>query len=197
MILYLHGFRSSPKSFKAQLMAQAIKDHGLEHMWYCPQLPPSPAQALNQCREWIQTTAAKHNLTPKHDLTIIGSSLGGYYASSLAEEIQCRAVVLNPSINPMKTLKDYIGTLTYYHSDEPFEFRPEHLKELEAIAPPKPSDPSRYYLLACTGDEILDWREMADWFKGSHGRVIEGSDHGISDFEKYMPDVLNFVLNKT
>lgn len=193
MILYLHGFRSSPQSFKARMLGQAMKDRGLEDRWVCPQLPASPARAIALCNRLIEQ-ARDNGLTPETDLVVIGSSLGGYYANWLAEQWRCRAVVLNPAIYPTRTLADQTGQLTYYHSDEPFEFLPEYLDELAELATGKPTHPERYFLLACKGDEVLDWRDMADWYAGSHGRIIDGGNHGISDFERWMPDVLDFAL---
>lgn len=193
MILYLHGFRSSPNSYKASLLAQAMQDRNLTHRWVCPQLPASPAQTIALCNTLIEQ-AKEQGLTPATELVIIGSSLGGYYANYLAEHWQCRAVVLNPSVYPMRTLNAYVGEHTRYHSDEPFIFKPEYIDELARLIPDKPATPQNYYLLACKGDEVLDWRDMADWYAGSHGRILEGGDHGISDFERWMPDVLDFAL---
>lgn len=193
MILYLHGFRSSPKSYKASLLEQAMKDRGLADRWVCPQLPPSPAGAIALSNHLIEQ-ARDHGLDVETGLTVIGSSLGGYYASHLAENWCCRAVVLNPSVYPTRTLIDLVGEHTRFHSDEPFVFLPEYIDELTALATGKPKQPQRYYLLACKGDEVLDWRDMADWYAGSHGRILEGGDHGISDFERWLPEVLDFAL---
>lgn len=193
MILYLHGFRSSPKSFKASLLAREMEQRGLQDRWVCPQLPASPARAIALANRLIGQ-ARDGGLDPETGLVVIGSSLGGYYANHLAEHWRCRAVVLNPAIYPTRSLADQTGTHTLYHSDESFEFRPEYLDELAELATGKPARPERYYLLACKGDEVLDWRDMADWYAGSQGRILDGGDHGISDFERWMPDVLDFVL---
>jgi len=194
MILYLHGFRSSPQSFKAQLMEQAIEAKGQHARWVCPQQPVSPAETVALLDALIDEHAIKKNLDPETQLTVIGSSLGGYYASLVAEKWACKAVVLNPSVNPVETLKQHLGKHTRYHSNEPFEFLPEHLQELEALPLTGPKYPQRYYLLACTGDEVLDWRTMANWYQGSQGRIIEGGNHSISDFERYIPEILEFAL---
>lgn len=191
MILYLHGFRSSPSSTKARLLASALAERGLADQWFCPQLPASPAQALALADELIkQNLNAQKNLP----LTLIGSSLGGYYATCLAEKWQCRAVVLNPVVHAARDLATQIGRHTQFHSDEPFEFLPQHVDELAQMAVKRPADPQRYFLLAATGDEVLDWQEMAQWYAGSQGQIIQGSDHGISDFEQWLPAVLQFVL---
>lgn len=192
-VLYLHGFRSSPASFKARMLEQAMAEHQLSQDWHCPQLPASPAAAMALCQHWIRS-AFKDTEAARHELVVIGSSLGGFYATCLAEHWQCRAVVLNPVVHAARDLATQVGRHSHYHSDEPFEFLPEHVEELAAMAVPPPADPSRYYLLAATGDEVLDWREMQQWYAGSHGHLIQGSDHGISDFADWLPDIMRFIL---
>ena len=193
MILYLHGFRSAPASTKASMLSRALQEQGLASQWHCPQLPASPAQAMALCETLIQ----QHQHTSTLPLTVLGSSLGGYYATCLAEKHQCRAVVLNPVIYAARDLATQVGEHPQYHSDEPFTFLPEYIDELAQMAVERPVDPQRYFLLAATGDEILNWREMADWYAGSQGHIIQGSDHGLSDFEQWLPEVLRFVLEPT
>lgn len=168
-------------------------DRGLEHRWVCPQLPASPAQTIALCNRLIEQ-AQERGLRPQTGLVIIGSSLGGYYANYLTERWRCRAAVLNPAVYPARTLAAQVGTHTLYHSDDPFVFLPEYVDELAELSTGKPAHPQRYYLLACKGDEVLDWRDMADWYAGSQGRILDGGDHGISDFERWMPEVLEFAL---
>lgn len=193
MILYLHGFRSSPQSHKATLMAQAMKNAGLEDHWFCPQLPASPRLALALANRLIEHGQAHDGVSPD-TLTIVGSSLGGYYATCLAEFWKCRAVVLNPVVYAARDLASQVGEHTMYHGGAPFVFLPEYVDELADMACGKPTQPQRYWLLAAKGDEVLDWREMADWYAGSHGHIIEGGDHGLSDFARWLPEVMAFAL---
>lgn len=185
MILYLHGFRSSPQSFKTRLLAQRMQELGRENEYCCPQLPGSPKEAVALALEVAQQV-------PSQDLTLIGSSLGGFYAMWLAERLGCRAVLLNPAVNAPRDLASQVGVTTSYHSNEPFEFKPEYIDELEALGTLQITRPERYFLIAATGDELLDWREMVAQFPGSRQMVIEGSDHGLSDFACYMNQVLAF-----
>lgn len=194
MILYLHGFRSSPKSSKAMLMAQAMRDRGLSQDWVCPQLPASPQHAIALANHLVEQAVKDKGLQPEHDLTIVGSSLGGYYATCLAEYWKCRAVVLNPAVYAARDLATQVGEHTLYHSTDPFVFLPEYVDELAEMAVGKPTRPERYYLLATKGDEVLDWHEMAEWYAGSQGRILEGGDHGLSDFPQWLPEVLAFAL---
>lgn len=196
MILYLHGFRSAPTSFKAQLMAQAVSiavsNPDLSHHWACPALPASPALALALALVEAQKLAAQSQ-RPINALTIIGSSLGGFYATVLAERLGCKAVLLNPAVHAPRDLATQVGTHQQYHSDEPFHFLPAYVDELQNMAPGQITEPHRYLLIAATGDEVLDWREMRDFFAGSAQIIVQGSDHGLSDFATHIPAVLAFA----
>lgn len=194
MLLYLHGFRSSPQSQKATLMARAMHERGLEQDWSCPQLPASPRRALELGHYLIERAIDQRSLDPQRELVVVGSSLGGYYASCLAEHWKCRAVLLNPVVHAARDLATQVGEHTQFHSDSPFHFLPEYVAELAEMAVGRPAHPERYYLLAAKGDEVLDWREMADWFAGSNGRILDGGDHGISDFDRWLPEVMEFAL---
>ncbi|WP_211451697.1 YqiA/YcfP family alpha/beta fold hydrolase [Collimonas antrihumi] len=185
MILYLHGFRSSPQSFKARLLGERMQQSGRSAEYLCPQLPASPAAAIAMARDCIQTCDPA-------DLTLIGSSLGGFYATWLAEQIGCRAVLLNPAVKPPRDLEKYVGVSTQYHSDEPFEFKRKYIDELQALQIEQITRPERYFLIAATGDEVLDWQEMVGHYPQARQQVIQGSDHGISEFAEYADTVLAF-----
>lgn len=185
MILYLHGFRSSPQSFKARLLAERMQQLGRAGEYLCPQLPASPAAAIAVAQDCIQACDPA-------SLTLIGSSLGGYYATWLAEQLGCRAVLLNPAVKPPRDLEKYIGVSTQYHSGEPFEFKREYMAELQALQIDRITCPQRYFLIAATGDEVLDWREMVGHYPQAKQQVIQGSDHGISEFAEYADAVLAF-----
>jgi len=187
MILYLHGFRSSPRSFKARVVAATMKERGRANELLCPQLPASPKEAM----ALVQTLLAPYQ---PHQIAIVGSSLGGYYATWLAERIGCRAVLLNPAIVPLQDLEQHVGATTEYHSDKPFEFKREYIDELRALAVARITRPQRYFLIAATGDEVLDYRDMVRHYAGAEQRVIDGSDHAISEFPQYVDEVLAFCL---
>ena len=193
MILYLHGFRSSPQSTKASLLAQAVRDAGHARNWHCPQLPASPRRARELADRLIESRAAQ-GMDPQRELVVLGSSLGGYYATCLAEAWQCRALLFNPVVYAARDLATQVGEHTMWNSSERFLFLPEYVDELAEMAVGRPADPGRYYLLAAKGDEVLDWREMVDWYQGCELRLLEGSDHGISDFRQWLPEVLERVL---
>jgi uncharacterized protein len=184
-ILYLHGFRSSPQSAKARLMAAYFAQ--TEHRFVCPQLPASPALAMELACELIEDRgeAAK-------DWALIGSSLGGFYATFLAERYGCRAALLNPAVHPEVDLGAHIGEGFAYDGETPFEFKEEYLDQLVALKVAAITKPQRYFLLAATGDEVLDWRHMRDRYAGATQHIIEGSDHAISEFAAYVEGVAGF-----
>lgn len=185
MLIYLHGFRSSPSSFKARLLAQRMAELGRSDQFACPALPVSPREAVAQIEaDW----------SPGPDDTLIGSSLGGCYATCLAERHGCRAVLLNPSTRPAASLARHVGVQTQYHDpSQTFELLPAHLDELAALQVTAISRPERYLLVAATGDEVLDWREMVAFYAGARQIVVQGSDHGLSDFDRHLPAVLAFA----
>jgi predicted esterase YcpF (UPF0227 family) len=185
MILYLHGFRSSPRSFKARVMQERMAAAGRAADLICPQLPASPKAAM----ELALLLAERH---APHNLSIVGSSLGGFYATWLAERLNVRAVVLNPAVDPLKNLEKHVGVTTNWHSDEPFEFRRDYIDELAALKVARITQPERYFLVAATGDEVLDYRDMVAHYAGARQQVIEGSDHAISEFAQYVDEVLAF-----
>ncbi len=190
MILYLHGFKSSPQSFKSQVLERVLTELGLGQRWCCPQLPASPAAAIQLCHQLIEQRQLTH---PSEELIIIGSSLGGYYAHVLAEHWRCKALVLNPAVQAPRDLKTQVGTHTMYHSEQPFVFLPEYVDELAAMQIHSVYNPERYFLLASRDDEVLNYQEMLAFYQDSQGLLLLGSDHGISDFELYLAPILHFI----
>jgi predicted esterase YcpF (UPF0227 family) len=186
-LLYLHGFRSSPLSTKAQLVGRWLAEHRPEVHFWCPQLPPSPREAMELVFAGIAGW-------PRQSMAAVGSSLGGFYASVVAEKLGCRAVVLNPGVDPARDLARYIGEqTTWQNPEERFFFRPEYVEELRAMTPPALTRPERYAAVIAKGDELLDWREMAARHAGATTLLLEGSDHAISDFPQHLPFVLRFL----
>jgi len=162
-----------------------MESRGQGSQLLCPQLPPSPREAMRLAHKLVSQV-------PADSLAVIGSSLGGYYATALAEAIGCRAVLLNPAVRPAEGLAQHVGPQTAWHSEDQFEFLPEYIDELVSIEVARITRAERYFLIAATGDEVLDWREMVAHYPGARQRVIDGSDHGLSDFDQYIDEVLAF-----
>ena len=186
-LLYLHGFRSSPKSFKARRMADWLAQHRPGVHWWCPQLPPSPREAMD-------LVFAELARWPVERMAVMGSSLGGFYATVVAERTGCRAVLLNPAVNPARDLAGYIGDLTSFHDpDDHFYFRPEYVTQLRVLTPRAITRPERYLAVIAKGDEVLDWREMSGRYAGATLRLLEGGDHALSDFDTHLPAILRHL----
>lgn len=186
-VLYLHGFRSSPQSAKARQMAAWVAAERPDLHWWCPQLPASPKEAMDA----VLTGVAGW---PQHSMAVIGSSLGGFYATVVAERIGCPAVLLNPAVEPARDLVASIGKTTAWHSGERLFFKPEFVGELRHLRPARITRPERYFAVIAKGDEVLDWQEMAQRYAGCHLKIIEGGDHALSNFaEAHLPDVLDFL----
>jgi predicted esterase YcpF (UPF0227 family) len=189
LVVYLHGFRSSPNSTKAVMTGEAVralstKDHSYE--WYCPQLLASPKESLKMVVRRIDQAKVDRTV-------IVGSSLGGFYTNYLAEKYQCKGIVLNPAVYAARELEPHVGMMTAYDSEEPFDFKAEYIDELRAIQVDSITDPERYFLIAAKGDELLDWKEMAAFYPGAKQLILEGSDHGISDYVNHLPAVIDFI----
>ena len=190
-LLYLHGFRSSPSSAKAQKMADIMASRYPGVTWYCPQLPPSPNQAMvdvmAQVSGWLK-------LANFESLAVVGSSLGGFYATWVAEKMKCKTVVLNPAVHPARDLAKYIGEQTTWHDpNETFFFKPEFIDELCALEAGPLSLPENYLAIIAKGDEVLSWREMSARYQGAKVKLIEGSDHALSDFDQHLPEIFEFL----
>lgn len=189
MIVYLHGFRSSPASFKARLLAARLEEMGRADEWCCPMLPVSPLEAVTLVEREV---AKRRAATGDAHVALVGSSLGGYFATHLAEKHGWPAVLLNPAVVPQRDLSQYLGEQPLWHGGGSIVVEPRHLDELRALAVASVTRPERYYLLAATGDEVLDYREMLAHYPGARTKLIEGSDHAISEFASYVDDVIAF-----
>jgi uncharacterized protein len=185
VILYLHGFRSSPQSFKARLLAQRLAELGRSDEWCCPQLPVSPLDAIVLAQSLVAAARPAR-------IALIGSSLGGFFATHLAEQHGWPAVLLNPAVVPQRDLSAYLGEQPRVHGGGSIVVEAHHLDEMRALAVTSITKPERYYLFAATGDEVLDYREMLAHYPAARTKLIEGSDHSISEFANYVDEVIAF-----
>jgi len=167
------------------MLRERMRALGRESEYVCPALPTSPRAAAD-------LALGLASGLPSSSVALIGSSLGGYYATWVAERLGCRAVLLNPAIAPARDLEAHLGRQPVYFSADEIDFRPEHLRELQEIDTPVISRPGRYFLVAATGDDLIDYRTMTSKYAGARQHVIAGSNHELSDFDLYMDEVLDF-----
>ena len=186
-LLYLHGFRSSPQSAKARQVAQRVQAQHPAVTWWCPQLPPSPQAAVALVHQGIADW-------PWATMAVVGSSLGGFYATWVAEQTGCKAVLLNPAVDPARDLAHYIGEQSSWQNpDERFFFEPAFIDELQALTLHNHPTPELCRVLIAKGDEVLDWREMATRYASAKPTVLEGGDHALSDFDMHIDGIFAFL----
>lgn len=189
-LLYLHGFRSSPQSTKARLVAERVQADHPDVVWWCPQLPPSPRQAMDDMLAGIAAW-------PRDSMAVIGSSLGGFYATCVAARTGCPAVLLNPAVHPARDLARHIGEHAAWHDpSQRFFFAPAYVDELRVLQQQaEDAATDNMFAIIAKGDEVLDWREMQARYPGARIRLLEGSDHAISEFPEHLDEVFDFLLN--
>ena len=189
MLIYLHGFNSSAASHKAQVMKAHLEGRGLGHLYACPALPDTPREAIRAIEAVIAENRPGRG---PRAVTFLGSSLGGFYATYLAEKLDCRAVLINPAITPHIGLEAYLGTQKNLHTGEPYELTRAHLEGWRALLLER-IDPERYLLLLETGDEVLDWREAARKYEGARMAIRDGGDHSLQSFSEHIGRILAFA----
>lgn len=186
-LLYLHGFGSSPSSNKARMMAASVARRHPRVVWACPALSASPKQAMVNVIDTIANW-------PKDTMAVVGSSLGGFYATWLAERLGCKAVLLNPAVHPARDLGAYIGQNKFWHDpQQSFLFDPTYVGELRAQEISHISQPERYFAVIARGDEVLDWREMTAHYPGVKVKLLPSGDHALSDFDQHLDEVMRFL----
>lgn len=188
MIIYLHGFRSAPASIKATALRARMAERGLAARFWCEQLPVSPRAAIA-----LAETEINRARDAGRQPTVVGSSLGGYYATWLAERHGLRAVLVNPAVVAPLELEAYVGEQDNLYTGERFNFTHTHIDELRALEVARISRPERYWLMVETGDEVLDYRHAVEKYAGARQTVLEGGDHGFSRWNDYLDEVIAFA----
>jgi predicted esterase YcpF (UPF0227 family) len=185
-ILYLHGFNSSPGSHKARVLLEFMRNAGLGDYIDIPEIPPVPAQAI----ELLQQRAEA--IIKDYGLSLAGSSLGGFYATWLAEQYNCPAVLINPAVKPHEILRKYLGENTNYYTAESWVLDEVHINQFHELYIEKISHPHRYLLMLQTGDETLDYREAIEKYAACPSIIEQGGSHEFSGFERHLDKVLEF-----
>jgi len=182
-IVYLHGFISSPQSRKAALLGDYVRNCVDRVDYIVPRLADRPALAVAQIED------ACGGLAPS-DITFVGSSLGGFYATVMAERTGSRAALLNPAVHPAAHLHLYLGPQRNLYTGEEFVLTQQHVDELGALDPRRITRPERYWLFVETGDEVLDYREAVGFYAGACHTIVRGGDHALASFPEHVPDLV-------
>ncbi len=185
-LLYLHGFNSSPQSHKALLVSQFMAENDWSDQLICPQIPTVPEEA----RQFLENIV-EQNIN-EFQFSFVGSSLGGYYATYLAEKYTGTAVLINPSVNPYETLMAHLGDNKFYFDKGCWEFNESHIQQLKDMNVETISDADRYLVLLQTGDETLDYREAEEKYKDGRCIIEQGGDHGFAGLERHLEKIMQF-----
>jgi len=184
--VYLHGFISSPQSRKAVVLGDYLANCVSGVGYEVPELHHRPALAF----ETVMETCAKHAVG---DLTLVGSSLGGFYATIAAERLGCRAVLLNPAVHPHRHFAKYLGPQRNLYTGEAFELTEEHVEELRALDVEGITEAARYWVFLETADEVLDYREAVDFYRGALHTIERGGDHTLVSFPEHVPELVDWA----
>ncbi|MEH6626122.1 MAG: YqiA/YcfP family alpha/beta fold hydrolase [Motiliproteus sp.] len=186
LFVYIHGFNSSPQSFKARLLVQWFADQGREDEVIVPSLSHWPAKAMAT----LETLINQH---PERTIVLLGSSLGGYYSTYLAEKYGLQAVLINPAVRPYKLLEDLLGENENIYTQERYQLTRHHLDQLLALKCETLKDLSLYLLLTQTGDEVLDYQQGVAFYQGAEMIIQPDGSHGFDDFETMLPRIEAFA----
>ncbi|WP_439135260.1 YqiA/YcfP family alpha/beta fold hydrolase [Pseudomaricurvus sp.] len=187
-LVYIHGFLSSPQSVKAQVTQQWLLEHRPDIQYHCPHLSPYPLETERQLRDMM-------NQLGDQTVGLVGSSLGGFWSTWLVEHYNAKAVLINPSVRPFELTDRLNGEpQKNYHTDDTYLMLPEHGEQFRQAYRPELKDLSRYWLLAQTGDETLDYRQAEERYQGCRQHIEEGGDHSFQHYEAHLPEIVDFLF---
>lgn len=186
MIVYVHGFNSSPASHKSNQLRDRLESLGRGAEYRCPALPYAPDEAMTLLEQTLSGVAPDA-------VTLVGSSLGGFYSTCLTEKLGVRSVLVNPAITPHQGLRTYLGPQKNIYTGEEYILTEEHLAQLGGLYVAKPQRRDKVLLMHTTGDELLDWRIASEHYRGCRQVIVQGSDHGFREFGDYIDIVLEFA----
>ncbi|WP_434762421.1 esterase YqiA [Vibrio fortis] len=187
MLLYIHGFNSSSRSHKANVMADYCAEYRPDIKVVTPQLPSFPALAAALLKSIVE----EHK--EQYQIALVGSSLGGYLSTWLNAHYGFKAAVVNPAVKPYELLTDYLGEQVNPYTHEHYVLEEKHIDELKQLDVASISEPSDFWLLQQTEDEVLDYRQAVAKFQGAKQTVEEGGDHSFVDFERYPQKIIEFL----
>ncbi len=187
LLLYIHGFNSSPLSHKAQVMQQYCAANRPDIKVVVPKLPSFPKQAAAYLVDVV------NQYKDDYQIGLVGSSLGGYLSTWLNHQFGFRAVLVNPAVKPYELLANFLGEQQNPYTQERYVLAAEHIDELKELDTPTLRAPQDFWLLQQTGDEVLDYRQAVDKYRHARQTIEEGGDHSFVDFERYPAQIIHFL----
>jgi predicted esterase YcpF (UPF0227 family) len=187
-LLYLHGFNSSPESKKAQQTRRWYEQNAPEIEFICPALPPYGDAAMGLLKKLV-------NDRPSGSVSVIGSSMGGFFATCLVEQYSLKAVVVNPAVSPGRGLQGWLGENANYSTGEKWLFEPQHIDEYRRLDPPEIKNKNKYLVLLQSGDEVLDYRDAQQRYSGCKINLESGGDHSFIDYDQHLKNIHQFLVS--
>ena len=187
VVIYLHGFLSSPLSVKAQATQGYVSEHFPELEFVVPQMSNYPDKA----RDMLLSLGDQYHDRP---MRFIGSSMGGFMSTFMVERYGGKGVLINPAVRPFELLVDYLGQHTNPYTQEEFCLEPRHIEDLKAMDTPVLKAPESYWALLQTEDEVLDYRQAEEKYQFSKLTIEQGGDHSFQAYERFLPEIFEFLL---
>ena len=188
MLLYLHGFNSSPQSRKAIETEQWMQFNAPQIQFFCPQLSPYASEVMATLKPLVEAYIPE-------PMYLLGSSMGGFFATCLAEQYNLPAVLINPAVNPSSGLHSWLGENSNFMTGERWIFKPKHIEQYSDLDPKYIKRQQNYKLLLQTGDEVLDYRHAQKRYEGCAVETEVGGDHGFVDYQRHIPAILKFLTH--
>ena len=188
MLLYLHGFNSSPQSKKAIETERWLQLYAPNIKFFCPQLSPYASRVMQSLAELIEAYLPQ-------PVYLVGSSMGGFFATCLSEQYNLPAVLINPAVNPGSGLHSWLGENSNFMTGERWVFEPRHIEEYNDLNPQQIKRLANYKILLQTGDEVLDYRHAQNRYKGCAIETEVGGDHSFVDYQQHLPAILKFLTH--
>lgn len=185
----MHGFLSSPQSVKAQQTISYCSEIGLEDAYTFPMMRNGPAQTIDELCQLIEGKDTD-------DIVLMGSSLGGFYATYLSQKYGLPAVLINPAVRPFELWEKHIGEHRNYYTDEVHTVSREHIDELQQIDVKTLEQPENFLVLVQTGDETLDYTQAVEKFTATNCIVREGGNHSYENYLAELPLIFEFLLSR-
>lgn len=186
LLLFIHGYNSSSLSIKARQTDAWLQKNAPDWQFSCPNLSPFPVEAVDQLKTIIDAA-------DDGPVGLVGSSMGGFYATWLVEKYGLKAVLINPAVEPHRSMSRYLGENANYHTGETFVLEPHHMGDFLALDIETLKDPRQYRVLLQTGDEVLDYRQAEKKYKDCHLVVEQGGDHNFQNYTQHLPAIVSFL----
>ena len=184
-LIYIHGFNSSPASFKAKQTAHWLSANAPDISYTCPALSSKPDLAIEQLQSLIENTPGP--------IGLIGSSMGGYYATWLGEKYGLKAVLINPAVRPCEFMLECLGENANYHTGERYILEQHHVEIVRDLDVDLFKNPKNYWVLLQTGDEVLDYRQAEARYANCYLTIEQGGDHSFQHYEQHLSSIIDFL----